>query len=222
MVCPNCGSQMETIDVLDKFHEVIKLDNCANCGSFSLSQYELNRLDEETVEAIDVSFSPMLEKEDHPQDCPHCHVPMKIINQQNHNNTKLQICNDCHGIFLKKGHLSKYFGVMSSSTADLPDSSGIFSSRDRILTSIIATIILVFGASLAVWKQTGLGSFSADNIIINSNNVLSPIFYIIFTCIILLFIIGLILSFSRQNRIVRLLGWSTILLSLALIFFLSV
>lgn len=221
MVCSNCGSQMVTTEVLDKFHEVIKLDNCANCGSFSLGQYELSRLDNETVEAIDVPFNSMLEKEDHPLDCPHCNVPMKISKQVDHNNTNLQICNECQNIFIKKGHLARYFGIFSASNAKLPDTAGIFSSRDRILTGIIATVILLFGAGLTIWKQTSFGSFYADSIL-SLDNTPAPLFNVIFICTILLFIIGLILSFSRQNRIIRLLGWSTVLLSIALIFSLSI
>ncbi len=221
MVCPNCSSEYTTIEVLDKYREVIKIDRCDSCGSFSLDRHELNRLDQETTEKIDVA-SRIEDEEDHPFDCPHCHIPMKIIADHKHNDAKLQVCEECFSIFLKRGYLSRYYGIKQTSQVELPDTTGIFSSRDRILASLISIIIILFGATIAYLKQADYFTLSADEIVGSSNPNSSALFYVTIGGIFILFIFGLILSISKQNRSIRLLGWSTVLLSIALIFILSV
>lgn len=219
MTCSNCGAEMDTAEVLNKYHEVIKIDKCSHCGSFLLSQQEIDELDQENVEKIDTPFNNHLEPDDHPLDCPNCHIPMRVITKPDHNNVKVQICHECQGIFLKRGYLSRYFGVQDGSQAELPDNYGLYSSRDRILTGIISSAILLFGVSMVVWRQTG-GSLSADEIIA-SESTPSYLLYLILIGSILIFILGLILSFSRKNHLYRLLGWSSILLSISMVFFLS-
>lgn len=220
MTCPNCGSDLEINEIIDKYREVIKIDKCRNCGSFSLDRHELNRLDDDTVRDIDI----LVFKEhdpDHELDCPRCHIPMKMQVDHKHNDTKLQICGECGGIFLKKGALCQYHGVKHQEKLKKFDNVGIYSSRDHILTNIIAATIILFGGLIAYLKITNFEALSADEIVNSSNNNSSALLYIVLGGVIILFIFGILLSFTRSNRSVRLLGWSTILLSIALIFVLS-
>lgn len=221
MQCPDCHTEMQTIEQLDKYKEVIKLDNCPHCGSFWLDQSELGRLDAEGAEEID-TLSPSTESlEFTSTDCPSCNIPMKNINDHKNHDTPMNICSDCHGILLKRGQLANYFGVKNTNNPSIIDKSGLFSRRDRILTSMISIMILLFGGGLAISKQTGYGSFSADEMV-HSPGIEPKLLYAFIGLSIVIFIIGLILSFSRQNRAIRLLGWSAVLLSIGLIYFLSV
>lgn len=220
MTCPQCGSDLPILEILDKYHEVIKLHKCPHCNSFWLDQHELTRIDDEIAEDLDGTILKQ-ENDDLARDCPRCHIPMQKAHDHKHGNIPLQICHECEGIFMQSGNLAKYFGLAPKISEHTPDKMGYFSSRDRILTSFISVVIVLFGAGLAISKQTGYGSFSADTLIGNTS-IEPKLFYLFILLTIVIFLVGLILTFSKQARTVRLLGWLTILLSISLIFFLSV
>ncbi|MDO8512911.1 MAG: zf-TFIIB domain-containing protein [bacterium] len=220
MICPTCHTEMQIMEVVDKYHEIVKVSRCPHCGSFWLDQHELSRLDAGIVEEIDTVF-PDPNNEQIPGDCPRCHIPLEKSNEPKPNNVVMEVCKECKGIFMKSGDLAKYFGLQPKVSSHVPDKMGLFSSRDRILTSIISIIILLSGAGIAISQQTGYGALSADSLI-STPGIQPVLLYLLIAVSILVFIIGLILTFSKQGKAIRLLGWSAILLAIALIFILSI
>ncbi len=220
MTCPNCGAEMEDIEILDKEQEIIKFDNCDHCGSFWLNDTKIDRLNKYIAEDIDVE-EVIHEKPVHATiDCPFCHVPLQDYKHPQNEEVKLLRCRECQGILLRRGQLRHLFGFVPKPAKQSADPTGTFSKRDRILTGFISLTMFLFTLGLAYSRYTGCGSFSADSLVASSPEGKIIVFGIIGLSL-LIFVIGLILAASNYHKTIRLLGWASIIVSIIFLFFMT-
>lgn len=132
MICPRCGSTLTEIN-----YEGVLIETCDNCGGEWLDHEEIAHVihveekefsEEEVVKVKGVNDAVVTEMQqpEKPLLCPHCKIPLHVLNYNYSTGVIVDKCHQCHGIWLDKDELEHIQIIMEERKKRFPEMQAKF------------------------------------------------------------------------------------------------
>ena len=197
MNCPNCGSAVSALEIIDDFGQNFEIKNCANCGGFWFDQNVLYRVPIETGIKID----PDLPQSFIPGDLK-CPRDGQALNESSDVNLPPRMafhrCPYCHGVFLFKGQLHIYKEYQQQK---LSQNLELSKKAVRIASIIVVFFFLAFVSAIYSENIIKADALKYD-IYQPALNNLQTSAIMIFLIFLLLLIIGMVFRNSLFKKII--------------------